>query len=130
MLTMFRNGGFPMFFILAFGLLALGTAFAYALRPLRDREGFVRWMSLATFASIVCGTATDLATVARYVAEHPMEPARMNVIVIEGFGESMSPAILGFSMLSLVALMMAFGKRRLDARSSASHTPELATPRA
>lgn len=130
MLTMFRAGGFPMFFILAFGLLALGTAFAYALRPLRDREGFVRWMSLATLASIFCGTAADLAAVAHYVAEHPMEPARMNAIVVEGIGESMSPSILGFSVLSLVALMMAFGKRRLDARSSASDTHDLATGRA
>jgi hypothetical protein len=119
-----------MFFILAFGLVALGTAFSYAVKPLRDREGFVRWMALATLASVLCGTATDLATVASYVASHPMEPARMYAIVIEGIGESMSPSILGFSILSLVALMMAFGKRRLDSTEREIATPVLSSRRA
>ncbi|MGZ3448425.1 MAG: hypothetical protein ACXVEF_02435 [Polyangiales bacterium] len=123
MYTMFRNGGFPMFFILAFGLIALGTAFGYAIKPVRDRESFVRWMALATLASVFCGTAADLAAVASYVASHAMEPARMCAIVIEGIGESMSPSILGFSILSLVALMMAVGKRRLDAFDASLRSP-------
>ncbi|MBS0658928.1 MAG: hypothetical protein JSR82_11875 [Verrucomicrobia bacterium] len=118
MLTMFRNGGFPMWFILVFGLLTLGTAFLYALRPARDREGFVKWMCVATVASVGSGTAADLAAVARYVASHPMDGKQMAAIVIEGVGECTSPAILGFSLLSLTALMMAVGRRRLDAREA------------
>lgn len=113
MWTLFRNGGFPMFFIVGFGLIALITAFAYAMRPAPERELFVRWMSLATIASVVCGTAADLAAVARYVASHSLEGARMGAIVIEGIGESMSPAIFGFSILSLAAAMIAVGKRRV-----------------
>lgn len=118
MLTMFRNGGFPMWFILVFGLLTLGTAFVYALRPAREREGFVKWMCVATVASVGSGTAADFAAVARYVASHPMDGNRLAVIVVEGLGECTSPAILGFSLLSLTALMMAVGRRRLDARAA------------
>lgn len=113
MWTLFRNGGFPMFFVVGFGLIALITAFSYAMRPLPEREKFVRWMALATIASVICGTAADFAAVAHYVATRSIEGSRMSAIVIEGFGESMSPAIFGFSILSLAAAMIAVGKRRV-----------------
>ena len=115
MWDLFRAGGFPMFFVVAFGLTALITAFSYAMRPAPEREKFVRWMGLATIASVICGTAADLATVAHYVASHSLEGARMSAIVIEGIGESMSPAIFGFSILSMAAAMIAVGKRRVSA---------------
>lgn len=113
MWTLFRSGGFPMFFIVAFGMTALITAFSYAMRPSLERERFVRWMGLATIASVICGTAADLAAVAHYVQTHALEGSRMAAIVIEGLGESMSPAIFGFSILSLAAAMIAVGKRRV-----------------
>lgn len=113
MLDLFRAGGFPMFFIVGFGLVTMITAFSYAMRPAPEREKFVRWMGLATIASVICGTAADLAAVAHYVATRSIEGGRMGAIVIEGIGESMSPAIFGFSMLSLAAAMIAVGKRRV-----------------
>ena len=119
MWNLFRAGGFPMFFVVGFGLVALITAFSYAMRPLPEREKFVRWMALATIASVCCGTAADFAAVAHYVASTPMEPARMGAIIVEGFGESMSPAIFGFSLLSLAAAMIAVGKRRVPSVAAA-----------
>ncbi len=116
MMTLFRNGGFPMYFILVFGLVMLVTALAYAVRPAKEREGFVKWMCVATIASVVSGTAGDFAAVAHYVETHPMGGAELGRIVVVGFGESMSPAIFGGSLLSLTALAMAVGRRRLDAR--------------
>lgn len=113
MWNLFRNGGFPMYFVVGFGLVTMLTAFSYAMRPAAERERFVRWMGLATIASVLCGTAADLAAVARYVATTPMETGKMLAIVVEGVGESMSPAIFGFSMLSLAAAMIAVGKRRV-----------------
>jgi hypothetical protein len=115
MYNLFRAGGFPMFFVVGFGLAALITAFSYAMRPAAEREKFVRWMALATVASVICGTAADLAAVAHYVASASLEGSRMGAIVIEGIGESMSPAIFGFSILSLTAAMIAVGKRRVIA---------------
>jgi hypothetical protein len=120
MLTIWRNGGFPMYFILAFGIIALATAFVFAVKPEREREGFVRYMAAATLFSVFSGTVADFAAVAHYVANHDLEGRTMAKLVITGFGESMSPGIIGFPILSLVWLMLAVGKRRLDARFAAS----------
>ena len=116
MLTLFRNGGFPMFFILAFGAIALATAFWFALRPSDRHEGFIRWMARATLYATLSGTLADLLAVMRYVVGHELKGDERALILCEGFGESMSPGIMGFSFLALIALMTAVGRRRLDAR--------------
>lgn len=118
MIELFKLGGFPMFFIVAFGLIALVTAFVYAVRPRAEHEGFIRLMSVATLFSVFSGTCADFAAVCRHVARHAdeMNGKQMAAIVVEGFGESMSPGIFGFTLLSLVAIMFAVGKRRRDAR--------------
>ncbi len=43
---------------------------------------------------------------------------KVHLIILEGFGESMSPGILGFSLLALVALECAVGMRRSASRVS------------
>jgi hypothetical protein len=116
MLTLFRNGGFPMFFILFFGATALATAFWFALRPSERHEGFIRWMGRATLYATFSGTLADLLAVMRYVVGHELEGDRRALVLCEGLGESLSPGIMGFSFLALVALMTAVGRRRLDAR--------------
>jgi hypothetical protein len=113
---MFRDGGFPMFFILGFGLVALAVAGWYASRPAEKHEGFLKGMSAATFFSVLVGLVTDLATVFKFVASKETDPQQRTRIVFEGLAESMSPGIMGFAILSLVALLYAVGKRRLDAR--------------
>jgi hypothetical protein len=115
LITLFRLGGFPMFFVVAFGAIALGTAFWYALRPDAKHEGFIQWMGRATLWAILNGFCSDLATVAYYSAQNAMDPEQRTRILLEGFYESMSPGILGFAFLSLIALLTAVGRRRLDA---------------
>ncbi len=118
MWTLFRNGGFPMFFIVAFGLIALVTAFVYAVRPRAEHEGFIKLMSIATLLSVFSGTCGDIAAVGYYVGNkaEQMTGRQLSAILLQGMGECTSPGIFGFTMLSLVALMCAVGKRRLDAR--------------
>jgi len=116
MLTLFRNGGFPMFFILGFGFLALATAFWYALRPDEKVRGFIDYLSKATLYSTLCGTCTDVATVCFAVAQNPMDPEQRTRMILEGLGESLSPGIMGFALLSLIALLVAVGQRRYAAR--------------
>jgi hypothetical protein len=43
-----------------------------------------------------------------------MQAAHM---IVEGFAESTSPGILGFSFLAVTAMLTAVGRRRLDERS-------------
>jgi uncharacterized membrane protein len=42
MMTLFREGGFPMWFLLAFGLLLLVSGARFAMRPDRARLGRAR----------------------------------------------------------------------------------------
>src|SRR5207249_1717062 len=63
MLDLMRNGGFPMWIILLFGLLALGSAARYALRPDAQRVGFIKAMGRATLFATLAGTAADLGAV-------------------------------------------------------------------
>ena len=116
MLTLFRNGGFPMFFILFFGAVALVTAFWFAVRPSDRHEGFIKWMARATLYATLSGTLADFLAVMRYVVNNKVQGEQRALILCEGFGESLSPGIMGFSFLALVALMTAVGRRRLDAR--------------
>lgn len=112
----FKEGGFPMWFILAFGGIAVATAFVFAIRPQKEREGFIVAMSTATLFSVLSGTLAGFSAVAHHLAKHeeygPFEFAR---IMTMGLGEITRPGILGFSMLSLVWLMVAVGRRRLEA---------------
>jgi hypothetical protein len=119
MLKLIHEGGFPMFFIMGFGFVALATAFVFAARPTAAHERFISWMALATLGAVLCGTCADLATVFHVVARKPLDADERTRILLVGLGESMAPGVLGFAILSLVALMLAVGKRRLDAKRGA-----------
>lgn len=110
-----RNGGVPMVFILLFGLAALASSFHFALRAEARSLGFIRGMSRATLFATLAATAADLGAVFNYLTRHYGEPSWSQALV-EGLGESTSPAIMGFSFLALVSMLRAVGQRRLDAR--------------
>jgi hypothetical protein len=117
--NLIRDGGFSMWFILAFGGVALVTAFAFAVRPMARSERFIVWMGLATLAATLCGVSSDIAATFYAAAGEEMAMEQRVRIAMEGTAESMAPAIVGFAILSLVALMVAVGKRRLDDRRAA-----------
>ncbi len=113
MLTLIRNGGFPMFFIMAFGGVALAAAGWYAFRPNARSLGVIVWMGTATLFASLMGTVADLGTVAYAVSSMIQAGAKdWYVALIEGFAESMSPGIMGFALLSMVALVTAVGRAR------------------
>ena len=111
MVALMRNGGIPMWFVLAFGLAALGAAVQYAIRGAPRSLAFARWMMLATGLSVVDGTAADLGATFAYVSAHASEPG-WHAALFEGLAESTSPAILGFALLALAAMFVAVGRRR------------------
>jgi hypothetical protein len=121
MWTLIEWGGFPIWFVLGFGLIALGSAALFARRPDRRGLGLVIGMSLATLFSILNGIVADLATVGHhimvrwdgYVADGG--PATIARIASQGIAESLSPGIIGFTLLSLTWLVASVGLRRLPA---------------
>jgi hypothetical protein len=119
MLNLLREGGGPMLFVVIFGALTFVAAAVFAARGDRRRLGFITWMGLATVLSVGGGLAADFAAVGHDGLEHcaarHIEPL---ACVLLGFAESMAPAIVGFTLLSLAAMLTAVGMSR-TARAAA-----------
>ncbi len=74
-------------------------------------------MTLAAAAAAVTGVASDLAVVGHHVAqsENFTEPLMLARVCLQGLSESLSPIILGATLLCVTWLVMAVGYRRLAA---------------
>ena len=125
MWTLIRNGGvIPMLFILVFGLLGLAASFYFAVRAERRSLGFIKSMMQAVLFATLAATAADLGATlyaASHAWEQPGDGQALHAahMIVEGFAESTSPGILGFSFLAVTAMLTAVGRRRLDERSEA-----------
>ena len=111
MITLFQEGGFPMWFLLVFGLGTLVLAVRFATAPTKWAFRTTAGLGAATLFTAVTGTCADLAAVGHhapdFLKKHP--ELTMTEVVLQGFAESMSPGILGFTMLSLAAMIVTFG---------------------
>src|SRR5262249_21779537 len=116
MATLVREGGFPVFFLLAFGLLAMSFAVRFALSPSRRIFRTTLALCAATLLTSLNGMFAAFSAVGHqapeYVRHHP--GSSLAEVVLLGFGESMSPGILGFTVLSLTALILALGVYRQE----------------
>jgi hypothetical protein len=113
MLDLLREGGGPMLFVIVFGSLTFGAAAVFAARGDRRRLGFITWMGVATGLSAAGGICSDLAAVGHHgltvcAGQHIDPPA----CVLLGMAESMAPGIVGFTLLSLAAMLAAVGMSR------------------
>jgi hypothetical protein len=134
MMTLFRNGGWSMYWVVAFGFVALVAAAHFAARPSGRHEGFIKWMSCALLWAILTGICSDVGTVLGVASEKMgashqrmlegsaagelADPDTRPRILCEGLAESLSPGIVGFAFLAVVALLASVGRRRLDARDA------------
>jgi hypothetical protein len=113
MLTLIRNGGFPMFFILAFGMVALLSSAWYAYRPNARSLAFAEWMGRTTLFATLLGLASDLGEVFSHVSRAiEQSAATWPRDLVEGCAESMSPPIMGFAFLAMTALLTSVGRAR------------------
>ncbi len=116
MIQFFREGGFPMLFILALGIAALVSSSRFAWRPDPRTVESNRSLGLALLFATLTGIATDVAAVMHHIPAHPEwahSPDRP-LIVMTGLGEAMAPAILGFALLTVQWLLVSYGFRRLS----------------
>jgi hypothetical protein len=111
MANLVREGGFPVIFLLAFGLLAMAFAVRFATAPSVRVFRTTLVLCAATALTSINGMFAAFAAVGHqapdYVKAHP--GSTLAEVVLLGFGESMSPGILGFTVLSLIALILALG---------------------
>jgi hypothetical protein len=116
MWMLFVEGGYPMWFLLAFGLSALAAAARYAWRPSARALRVCSGLSTCTLLSICTGVATDLSAVGHKAPEYLRQNPGLTLaeVVLEGVGESMSPAIFGFTLLLMTALFVTYGLGRRE----------------
>lgn len=109
-----RAGGIAIWYVLALSLplFALSAHFAY--RPAPKRLALVRGLTWALVFGIVSAVSTNLMAVFNKVPDNEewAHSPDMPLIVMKGIGESITPAVLGFTFLSLAWLLVAFGMRR------------------
>ena len=106
----FLGGGFPMVFIALFGAITIAHAVRFAVWPAPGRARAVVAYAAAVGFAAVAGVCVDLSVTARRAATDGGED--MAAWVLMGASESLAPAILGFAILSVVALAVAVGLRR------------------
>jgi hypothetical protein len=112
-MSFFLAGGFPMVFVVVFGLVSLGSAVLFALRPTAGRLASVVAYATAVLLTSIAGTALDLGVVFSRFQDFPADNA--SAFVLMGCAEALSPVILGFSLISITALVAGIGSRRLPA---------------
>jgi len=113
MTTLIHEGGWPIWFTLLFGLITLAGAARFAISARRKHLGFVLGLAAATLFSTLNGVVADLAAVGHHMNQR-WDELSPNLVpaLLQGFAESMSPGILGFTLLSLAALICAVGLSR------------------
>lgn len=111
MWILFAEGGYPMWFLVFFGVCTLLASAAFAYRPKRAALRLSLGLGLTTLCSIATGVAADLAQVGhqapQYVRAHP--DVNLAEALIQGFAESMSPAIFGGFILTICSLWLSLG---------------------
>lgn len=113
MLTFFISGGWMMFVVVATAIPMLVTAVKFARNATPHGLSLVRALTMATVFASVAGVVANLATVGRAVASNPelMKEALANLLW--GINEALSPAILGFGLVTITWILVAFGVRRM-----------------
>ena len=114
MMTLMREGGVPMWFILLFGLVALAASIGYAVRPDAKLRSLTHGMSLATLFATLAALAAALGATLNTLAGHRTPELSLEVphgamYLLTGLAESMSPLIMGFALLALTAMFSAVG---------------------
>ena len=117
----FVAGGASMWFLMVVGMLAIWAAGRFALRPDPSQLDRIRELRSALAWGLVGGVASDLAAVGYHIANRPewAHSPDLPLLVLQGFGESMSPALFGGAMLSVIALLCAAGHGRMRAHGAA-----------
>ena len=115
MIQLMIAGGPLMWPILVLGVVGLATAAWFAWRAEGRVRGFLDGMGRSIACVTVATLALDVMRTLYYAAK--AEPAQKAVLIMQGMGESMSPLVLGFGLLTLIHLLTAIGQRRLDGKT-------------
>lgn len=109
--TAFQEGGWMMWFVFAFGLLALTAACRFAWRGEHQMLSFIRAMGATVLASGLFGFVIGMLNVLRYVVERAPADERLAIFLL-GTREALNNLAAALLFLVLILLATAVGHRR------------------
>src|SRR5688572_4300766 len=113
MFQFIREGGFPMLVIIVLGLVTLGAAVRFAMRPAERGIALVRALTAATVLASVAGFAAGVAAVGHGLNTNPEWQPQMALIAAQGLAESLANPILGCFLAAIAWLGVAVGVARM-----------------
>jgi hypothetical protein len=123
-----EDGGWGMWPVLVFGVLALFGAARFAWRGEHGLTGFVRWMTLTTASSTLLGFVAAMQVVFNAIVGHDARieypagiadaPEFRARLLFEGTKEAASCLSFGLILITLSCLLLAIGYRRFPAESA------------
>ncbi len=112
MVHFIRAGGVPIWIVLAISVPLLYLGVRFAISADARRLAIIRALTWAQTAAIVSGVASNIIMVLWHLGrklepeESPLTP------LFIGLGESLTPAVIGMSLVSIAWILVAFGLRR------------------
>jgi hypothetical protein len=108
-----RAGGYVTWVIIILGLVLLASAVQFARKPTPRGLAFLRAMSVAYLLSVIGGVATCFMTVFYNIVRQHERTGEWNLDgLLWGFGEALTPAGMGFTVLGSIWVIIAIGVRR------------------
>lgn len=107
-----RAGGVPVWIVIVLSLPMLYLGVRFAIAADARRLAILRALTWAQLAAIGSGVASNVIMVMWHVGRglEPDESPLPGLFI--GLGESLTPAVIGLSILSIVWVLVAFGLRR------------------
>ena len=108
-----RAGGYVMWLLMALSAIMIYLAVRFLLKPNPARLAVLRSLSWAHILVTLGGIATNMTSVCKAVQHEYEQTGKVEaIIIVQGLGESLTPAGLGFSVLGFVWLLIAVAVRR------------------
>jgi len=112
MVEMLRHAGIVSLLSMAIGFAPLAMAAGYFVRPTERRLALMRPLSLAGLFAAVTGSATGYLHVFRHYGIAADFSHEFQQRMATGAAESLVPAVVGFTSLTLAWLLVAAGMSR------------------
>ncbi len=112
MLEFLRAGGVPMWVVLSLSSVSLVVAARFALAVDARKLAMLRALTWAQGFAVASSLAANTLSVLWTVGRDPELVANPVPALLVGFGEALTPAVLGLSALTASWILIAFGLRR------------------
>jgi len=105
-------GGLPGLIVLVFGLVLIGYAVGFAIKPREGRVRAVVALGIGVVMAGLGGLAANLVAVGRFIGSDEGAKLEVGRVLVVGVTEAMTPLISAFTLVAVAAILTALGLRR------------------